>query len=71
MFGEINVLDKDSIRQYLYCLTPQPQAMTMSKMKGESINIGILDIVWRSNLGERGHLQKSPLQTMVKQIRNS
>lgn len=31
----------------------------------DSLCAGILDIVWRSNLGERGHLQTSPLQTMV------
>jgi hypothetical protein len=28
-------------------------------------NIGKLDIVWRSNLGERGRLQTSQLQRMV------
>lgn len=34
-------------------------------MMHNATNIGKLDIVWRSNLGERGRLQTSQLQRMV------
>lgn len=66
VFGDINILDKDASRQYLYCLSPQLDSVTGLKVKSDSISVGILDIVWRSNLGERGHLQTSTLQTMVR-----
>lgn len=68
VFGKINVLDKDAYRQYLYCLTPKYDAITGPKMKLDSIRVGILDIEWRSNLGEKGHLQTSMLQTVVRKI---
>ncbi|XP_065206619.1 trafficking protein particle complex subunit 13 [Planococcus citri] len=64
VFGNVNVVDKDASRQYLYCLSPQQDSISISKVKSEAISVGILDIVWRSNLGERGHLQTSTLQTM-------
>lgn len=65
VFGDVNVIEKDASRQYLYCLSLQQNSISTSKVKGDSISVGILDIVWRSNLGERGHLQTSTLQTMV------
>lgn len=64
VFGDINILDKDASRQYLYCLSRQQDSFNNLKTKNDLINVGILDIVWRSNLGERGHLQTSALQTM-------
>ena len=68
VFGDINILDKDAFRQYLYCLTPKYDAITGPKIKLDSIRVGILDIEWRSNLGERGHLQTSMLQTVVSKV---
>lgn len=65
VFGNINVVDKDAYRQYLYCLTPKYDSITGPKFKLDSIRVGILDIEWRSNLGEKGHLQTSMLQTVV------
>lgn len=57
------LLQPKASRQYLYCLSP------VSDPSGGSVvgatNIGRLDIVWRSNLGERGRLQTSQLQRMV------
>lgn len=66
VFGNINILDKDATRQYLYCLSPQQDLNSRSIVK--TLNVGILDIIWRSNLGEKGHLQTSTLQTIVKII---
>lgn len=71
VFGDINILDKDASRQYLYCLSHQQDTFNNVKTKNDLINVGILDIVWRSNLGERGHLQTSALQTMVNIIASS
>lgn len=39
-------------------------ANDLKAMSGAT-SIGKLDIVWRSNLGERGRLQTSQLQRMV------
>lgn len=66
VFGDINVLDKDASRQYLYCLTPEVTNTSSVRLKNNSISVGLLDIIWRSNLGEKGHLQTSTLQTMVR-----
>ena len=52
-------------RQYLYCLKPKPEfAEKAGIIKGVTV-IGKLDIVWKTNLGERGRLQTSQLQRMV------
>lgn len=52
-------------RQYLYCLKPKPEyAEKAGVIKGVTV-IGKLDIVWKTNLGERGRLQTSQLQRMV------
>lgn len=54
-------------RQYLYCLKPKPEyAEKAGVIKGVTV-IGKLDIVWKTNLGERGRLQTSQLQRMVRQ----
>jgi len=53
------------VRQYLYCLCPHPdEPSDVREMKNVTV-IGKLDIVWRSNMAERGRLQTSPLQRMV------
>lgn len=52
-------------RQYLYCLKPKQEfAEKAGVIKGVTV-IGKLDIVWKTNLGERGRLQTSQLQRMV------
>ncbi|XP_033331970.1 trafficking protein particle complex subunit 13 isoform X2 [Megalopta genalis] len=65
IYGSVNVLDTDCSRQYLYCLKPQLTLLKDPKMMHNATNIGKLDIVWRSNLGERGRLQTSQLQRMA------
>ncbi|XP_006622195.1 trafficking protein particle complex subunit 13 [Apis dorsata] len=65
IYGSVNILDTDCSRQYLYCLKPQISLLKDPKMMHNATNIGKLDIVWRSNLGERGRLQTSQLQRMA------
>lgn len=65
VYGRVNLLDTGCSRQYLYCLKPQLSLLKDPKMMQNATNIGKLDIVWRSNLGERGRLQTSQLQRMV------
>lgn len=49
----------------MYCLKPKPEfAEKAGVIKGVTV-IGKLDIVWKTNLGERGRLQTSQLQRMV------
>lgn len=62
IYGRINLLDSGCSRQYLYCLKPQLSLEKDPKMMHNATNIGKLDIVWKSNLGERGRLQTSKLQ---------
>jgi hypothetical protein len=52
-------------RQYLYCLTPKPELYGESKIIKGVTNIGKLDIVWKTSMGEKGRLQTSPLQRVV------
>ncbi|XP_014209609.1 trafficking protein particle complex subunit 13 [Copidosoma floridanum] len=65
IYGKVNLLDSGHSRQYLYCLRPQLSLARDPKMMHNATNIGKLDIVWRSNLGERGRLQTSQLQRMA------
>ncbi|KAF7391266.1 trafficking protein particle complex subunit 13 [Vespula maculifrons] len=65
IYGKINLLDSGCSRQYLYCLKPQLSLQKDPKMMHNATNIGKLDIVWKSNLGERGRLQTSQLQRMA------
>ncbi|KAG7196809.1 hypothetical protein KM043_016922 [Ampulex compressa] len=65
IYGGINLLNSRCSRQYLYCLKPQPQLLKDPRLMHNATNIGKLDIVWRSNLGERGRLQTSQLQRMA------
>lgn len=64
-FGKMSYLQPLDTRQYLYCLKPKPEfAEKAGVIKGVTV-IGKLDIVWKTNLGERGRLQTSQLQRMV------
>lgn len=65
VFGKVNVLQPQASRQFLYCLAPQPSLTGDVRLLSGATNIGKLDMVWRSNLGERGRLQTSQLQRMV------
>ncbi|XP_017768562.1 PREDICTED: trafficking protein particle complex subunit 13 [Nicrophorus vespilloides] len=64
VFGRTTILQPNTTCQFLYCLTPDPKLSSDLKMLSGATNIGKLDIVWRSNLGERGRLQTSQLQRM-------
>ncbi|PIK44061.1 hypothetical protein BSL78_19078 [Apostichopus japonicus] len=63
IFGAITYVNPMDTRQYLYRLQAKPQQGSErgTFTKGVS-SIGKLDIVWKTNLGERGRLQTSPLQ---------
>ncbi|TUR38417.1 Trafficking protein particle complex subunit 13 [Bagarius yarrelli] len=64
-FGKMSYLQPMDTRQYLYCLKPKSEfAEKAGVIKGVTV-IGKLDIVWKTNLGERGRLQTSQLQRMV------
>ncbi|CAI9727254.1 Hypothetical predicted protein [Octopus vulgaris] len=65
VFGKVNYLNSLDTRQYLYCLTPKPEAYLESKVLKGVTNIGKLDITWRTNMGERGRLQTSQLQRVA------
>ncbi len=58
----MNPLD---VQQFLYCLTPVPNVLDDPKVLKGVTNIGKLDIVWKTNMGEKGRLQTSPLQRVV------
>lgn len=65
VFGHVNVVPPNASRQFLYCLCPQPSLTSDIRLLSGATNIGKLDIIWRSNLGERGRLQTSQLQRIV------
>ena len=67
VFGASGWLGSQDSRQYLFCLRPRPElrAASAKQLKGVT-NMGKLDITWRTNLGERGRLQTSQLQRMVR-----
>lgn len=65
VFGKVNYLKPMDTRQYLYCLTPKAELYKDNKVLKGVTSIGKLDIVWRTNLGERGRLQTSQLQRVV------
>lgn len=62
VFGDVTLLQSQESCQYLYCLTPKDHIAKEIKLLAAAKNIGKLDIVWRSNLGEKGRLQTSQLQ---------
>lgn len=62
VFKAKNMLQPQNSCQFLYCIKPTAAlASDLKQMKMEK-NIGKLDILWRSNLGERGRLQTSQLE---------
>lgn len=65
VFGKVTLLQPQASCQFLYCLVPDPKLAMDLKLLSGAANIGKLDIVWRSNLGERGRLQTSQLQRVV------
>lgn len=65
VFGDVTLLHPQESCQYLYCLTPKENISKEIKLLAAAKNIGKLDIVWRSNLGEKGRLQTSQLQRMT------
>ncbi|CAH2229419.1 trafficking protein particle complex subunit 13 [Pararge aegeria] len=65
VFGDVTLLQSQESCQYLYCLTPKDNILQDIKLIAAAKNIGKLDIVWRSNLGEKGRLQTSQLKRMT------
>ncbi|KAL4236616.1 Trafficking protein particle complex subunit 13 [Mactra antiquata] len=61
VFGRVDYLNPADTRQYLYCLTPKAELYLENKVLKGVTNIGKLDIVWKTNLGEKGRLQTSQL----------
>ena len=66
MFGKVNYMPPLDVRQYLYCLTPKPDMYNDVRLLKGVTNIGKMDIVWKTNMGEKGRLQTSPLQRVVR-----
>ena len=65
LYGGVDYLSGNDTRQYLYCLTPRPELYADKKVLKGVTNIGKLDIVWKTNMGEKGRLQTSQLQRVV------
>jgi len=65
VFGKVNYLKSHDSRQYLFSLTPRSDLRLNYKQLKGATNIGKLDIIWRSNFGERGRLQTSQLQRLA------
>lgn len=65
VFGRVDYLNPMDTRQYLYCLSPKPELYKDTKVLKGVTNIGKLDIVWKTNLGEKGRLQTSQLQRVA------
>lgn len=63
-FGKRNNMNHMDTRQYLYCLSPKKEMLQDNLLRGVT-NIGKLDIVWKTNMGEKGRLQTSQLQRMA------
>lgn len=62
VFKSKNMLQPQNACQFLYCIKPMPALIGNVKQLKLEKNIGKLDILWRSNLGERGRLQTSQLE---------
>ena len=65
VFGSVNVIQPTETRQYLYCLQPLAEARLNVRNLRNTNNIGKLDLVWRTSLGDRGRLQTSQLQRVA------
>ncbi|KAL3994660.1 hypothetical protein ACH3XW_22620 [Acanthocheilonema viteae] len=61
---EQSYLNPSDIRQYLFCLKPKTTDYSLNYFR-KGTSIGKLDMVWRTSMGERGHLQTSALQRMA------
>lgn len=61
VFKSKNMLQPQNACQFLYCIKPIPEFIGNIKQLKLDKDIGKLDILWRSNLGERGRLQTSQL----------
>lgn len=57
-FGKLTYLNPQDSRQYLYRLSPKDANDAAIRT---NMQIGKLDVSWRTNLGEQGRLQTSPL----------
>ncbi|XP_055687914.1 probable trafficking protein particle complex subunit 13 homolog [Lutzomyia longipalpis] len=62
VFPAMKMLQPLNSCQFLYCIKPIPAVANDPNALRIANDIGKLDIVWRSNLGERGRLQTSQLQ---------
>ena len=62
VFGKVNLLHPQDSRQYLFSLTPRNDLKVNFRQLKGATNIGKLDIIWRTNFGDRGRLQTSQLQ---------
>lgn len=65
VFPAKNKLEPQNSCQYLYCIKPIDKNPSSLKL---ATDIGKLEIVWRSNMGEQGRLQTSQLQRSVGRI---
>ncbi|XP_012946357.1 trafficking protein particle complex subunit 13 [Aplysia californica] len=65
VFGTMDCLSPKDTRQYLYCLSPRPELYSDTRLLKGVTNIGKLDIVWKTTMGERGRLQTSQLQRVA------
>lgn len=73
IFGEVNLLNPQDSRQYLFSLTPKSrpqnslnsQEPVKTKSSRGVTSIGKLDIIWRSSVGEKGRLQTSQLERVA------
>uniref|UniRef100_A0A7E4W704 Trafficking protein particle complex subunit 13 n=1 Tax=Panagrellus redivivus TaxID=6233 RepID=A0A7E4W704_PANRE len=57
-------LPAKSVRQYLFCLTPNTSDNSLVHYRGLT-TIGKLDMCWRSSMGEKGRLQTSALSRVT------
>ncbi|CAD7015230.1 probable trafficking protein particle complex subunit 13 homolog [Ceratitis capitata] len=64
VFSSKNMLQPNNSCQFLYCIKPKTEIAKDIKALRQANNVGKLDIVWRSNLGEKGRLQTSQLQRL-------
>ncbi|KAL1129601.1 hypothetical protein AAG570_012546 [Ranatra chinensis] len=66
---DANIMLSGGSKQFLYRLSPHNISADL-KLLVDSKFIGKLDIIWRSNLGEKGRLQTSPLHSNSPNIGN-
>lgn len=65
VFKSKHMLEPQNSCQFLYCMRPVAALLNDPRALKQANSIGKLDIIWRSNLGERGRLQTSQLQRNV------